>query len=55
MKFSKGNIVLQIAGSDKEASGADRIVLKKEEGEPIYIYSSRNYYDSYMKVCGLYW
>ena len=55
VKFSKGNIVLQIAGSDKEASGADRIVLKKEEGEPIYIYSSRNYYDSYMKVCGLYW
>lgn len=30
-------------------------VLSLENGLPIYCYSSRNYYDSYMKVCGIRW
>jgi alpha-L-fucosidase len=48
--LSEGEIILQSAGARR-----DRIVLTKENGAPIYIYSSKNYYDSYMKVCGLRW
>jgi len=31
------------------------VLLDKQNGEPIYCYSSRNYYDSFMKLTGFRW